>query len=210
LGLAPELFYQWLADFMTRLPTNLRISKNNFGSKIKPVVAGNIDEDIIPWRTRPLWQAANATVNYLIDRHAHQIFAVKQTAQQIRYSLIAINDMLDALCRRTCAWCPEPCCLSADVRYDFKDLLFLHLTNQPIPQGQPKETRGRKCRYIGVKGCTLHRCSRPWICTWYLCPTQKKRLSKGNSDSLISLTTEIGKIQQLRKAMESAFIRINL
>jgi hypothetical protein len=28
-------------------------------------------------------------------------------------------------------------------------------------------------RYWKPKGCVLPRMSRPWICTWYLCPTQK-------------------------------------
>jgi len=120
------------------------------------------------------------------------------------------DDMLDELCRNTCILCPDPCCLSADVRYDLRDLLFLKLTDQVQPAGQPREMPGKSCRYLGTKGCTLPRFSRPWICTWYLCPVQKSRLLRDNGDSLVKLTTEIKKIQQTRKEMETAFIKISL
>ena len=80
--------------------------------------------------------------------------------------------LLDELCMATCTYCPDPCCFSAYAWFDFRDLLFAHLNGLAVPPAQLMTDRKMICRYLGVRGCTLERISRPWICTWYLCPAQ--------------------------------------
>ena len=66
--------------------------------------------------------------------------------------------------------------MRARVWLDFPDLLFMHLSGQALPLGQLRAQRSEACAYLGPKGCRLPRLSRPWVCTWYLCPEQKARM----------------------------------
>ncbi len=62
------------------------------------------------------------------------------------------------------------------------------------------------CRYSGPHGCTLPRSSRPWICSWYLCPAQKARLGQGPKTVRTSLTLTLQEVKKGRKELEDRFI----
>jgi hypothetical protein len=128
--------------------------------------------------------------------------------QKLKLYLESINSALNKLCVDSCAWCPEPCCLKASVWFDFKDLLFLHFNQQPIPPAQPKTNLGMPCRYLGPRGCRLPRVSRPWICTWYLCPTQTAKLRNGYHLERKLLRRTMAQIKSERHLLENEFIRI--
>jgi hypothetical protein len=115
--------------------------------------------------------------------------------------------MLEDLCLATCTHCTDPCCLKAYAWFDLKDLLFFHLNKLAIPPAQLMTDRKMTCRYLGVRGCTLERISRPWICTWYLCPTQV-RVLRGDADrgKEVLFQRTATKIRVLRKEMERVFI----
>jgi hypothetical protein len=115
---------------------------------------------------------------------------------------------LDALCRRTCLHCPEPCCLAAKIWFDTADLLVLHLNRMTVPAAQPLGDWGAVCRYAGERGCRLPRELRPWICSWYLCPPQAAIMRGWPAGKRRSFERTVGEIKQLRKAMEEAFIRV--
>ena len=91
---------------------------------------------------------------------------------------------------------------------DFKDLLFAHLNGLEIPPAQLMTNRKMICRYLGNQGCTLERISRPWICTWYLCPTQLGALradaALGTKAFYLETSTAT---RRERKEMEAAFIK---
>lgn len=177
-----------------------------FPSGFDGVCVGPFEDNAPPWRNDCLWESANATLQYLLNRHWGQLVHVRKKAEEISVLFDSVNDVLDRLGHRTCGRCAEPCCLAADVSYDFRDLLFIHLTSQPIPPGQPRRMSGEVCRNLGAGGCAIPRSERPWICTWYICAAQKKFLAAQNeisSDCLLSQLSDIGK---LRKQVENLFI----
>ncbi len=121
--------------------------------------------------------------------------------------MVSLFRLLDELCTTTCTYCPDPCCFSAYAWFDFKALLFAHLNGLAIPPAQLMTDRKMICRYLGNRGCTLERISRPWICTWYLCPTQLGALradaARGKKAFFLETAAEI---RRERKEMETAFI----
>jgi hypothetical protein len=166
------------------------------------------------YRIKPLWGATDTwtTVNRnferLIRRHGSKMDQAVALARNIQVRLESIFSLLDDLCAVTCPWCPNYCCLVAKVWIDFRDLLFLHLNGHQIPDAQPLLHLKETCHYWSPKGCTLPRITRPWVCTWYLCPTQKARLRQKPKSVQDNLSRAVQAIKTARKKMESEFIRI--
>ena len=89
---------------------------------------------------------------------------------------------------------------------DFRDLLFLHLADIPLPDGQLISRSAGHCRYAGPDGCRLERIQRPFVCTWYLCPAQTRLLMEQPTDKH-RLATILHRIKEQRCQMEDAFIK---
>jgi hypothetical protein len=162
----------------------------------------------IPWAAPDEWQAVHQTIRFHCDRYPENFKAAVSLAQKVKRCLQTIFPVLDEMCADSCPWCPEPCCLKASVWFDFKDLLFLHFNHQPIPPAQPKTHLSMPCRYLGPRGCRLPRMTRPWICTWYLCPTQNARLRNGYHPKQKLLSWAMAQIKSERHLLENEFIRI--
>jgi len=165
-------------------------------------------ESGIPWATPLSWRAANQAIDYHLQRHRPDLKQPAILAREIKSWLNAVFPIIDELCAHSCARCPEPCCLAAIVWFDFKDLLFLHFNRLSISPAQPKTDFKTPCRYLGPRGCRLARIVRPWICTWYLCPTQTAKLKNGGRHKRDALERAIAKIKSGRNLLESEFIRI--
>lgn len=162
----------------------------------------------IPWADRKSWRAANLAVAYHLQHHPADLKPLNVRAHEIKLCLNAVFPILDDLCAHSCPWCPEPCCQKASVWFDFKDLLFLHFNRLSIPPCQPKASSKTSCRFMGAKGCRRPRVSRPWICTWYLCPTQTAKLKKTHRATRELLNQTFALIKSDRNLMESEYIRI--
>ena len=163
---------------------------------------------LLPRGAPTQWKQAHQSLSFHLRRHPNAWTKLFGVAVDLETRLQALFPVLDNLCLNTCPRCPEPCCLTAKVWFDFKDLLFLHLARKPIPLNPPLSVLEDTCRYLGHRGCMLPRSSRPWICTWYLCPTQTAILRKSNSPQSNSFNRSIHKIKMLRQALEEEFIRI--
>ncbi len=159
----------------------------------------------IPWADPADWRAANAAVARLVRRPSGPLMRL---AHQLDAALAGAYPRLDALCRITCPHCPDPCCLSATIWLDFRDLLRLHLTARPIPPAQPRSRPGETGRYAGPAGCRLPRPQRPFICTWYLCPAQTAALRRTGEAS--TFTHRLERAKSLRKDLESRLWRDHL
>lgn len=159
----------------------------------------------IPWADPDDWRAANAAVARLVRRPSGPLMNL---AHQLDATLARAYPRLDALCRITCPHCPDPCCLSATIWLDFRDLLRLHLTGRPIPPAQPRSRPGETCRYAGPAGCRLPRPQRPFICTWYLCPAQTAALRR--TGEAPAFTHRLERAKSLRKDLESRLWRDHL
>ena len=161
-----------------------------------------------PWGPIIKWRESNYALDHLIRRHRLHLKSARSIAQDIRLTLESLFPTLDDLCIQSCPWCPEPCCITAKVWIDFRDLLFMHLDGQPIPAAQLFDASEDLCRYLGPKGCQLPRMLRPWACTWYLCPTQTAILRRHTDATQHAFQTQLQSIKQLRLAVEAEFIRV--
>lgn len=160
-----------------------------------------------PWKEDVPWYEANHTLSFLMDRYDNYLHETRGIARDLRRKMVSLFPLLEKVCMATCTHCPDPCCFSAYAWFDFKDLLFARLNDLPVPPAQLMTDRKMICRYLGARGCTLERISRPWICTWYLCPTQLGMLRADNAcgEKAFFHETSTG-IRGGRKRMETAFI----
>lgn len=168
----------------------------------------NVYNSEMLWETADTWEAVNRNLKYLIRRHRSRLSRAVGLAQDIQRRLASFYPLLDDLCEVTCPWCPEPCCLVASVCFDFKDLLFCHLGRHQAPYAQPLSDFKEICRYWNHRGCRLPRITRPWVCTWYLCPTQKANLRRKIPSVQDEFSRTVQAIKTGRKSMEAEFIRI--
>ncbi len=160
-----------------------------------------------PWKNSSSCREENHAVAFLINRHGGHLNDTTNLAQSLHRKLADLFPLLEELCRLTCTYCPDPCCFSAYAWFDLNDLLFAHLNGLAIPRAQLMTDRKMICRYLGVRGCTLERISRPWICTWYICPAQNAILRRETTcEQKVFFHETAAKIREGRKKMETAFI----
>jgi hypothetical protein len=158
------------------------------------------------WQTRPSWEHANHTVASFLRRYHSRLDRAKYLAAEIKQGLTSIFPLMEEFCLRTCPQCHEPCCRRARVWTDFKDLLFMHLAGIQTPPHQIIRDRWYRCCFLGDAGCRLSRLSRPWICTWYICPSQTAmlRVKSRSIQSVYRKTVE--HIRACRVDMEAVFM----
>jgi hypothetical protein len=163
---------------------------------------------LLPRGATSQWKQAHQSLSFHLCRHPNAWENALATANVLETRLGTIFPILDDLCINTCPWCPEPCCQKAKIWFDFKDLLFLHFAHKPIALSPPLAAFEDTCRYLSRKGCTLPRSSRPWICTWYLCPVQTAILRKRDSRQHDAFYRIVQEIKGLRQALEEEFIKV--
>ena len=138
--------------------------------------------------------------------HGPALDESRRLAHRLKQQLTSTFPLMNRLCRKTCPDCMEVCCRRAWVWADFKDLLFLHLADIPLPERQLVCRQGDHCRYGSPGGCRLDRIQRPFVCTWYLCPAQTRILRKQPAEAERLLNT-LQQIKIQRRRMENTFIR---
>jgi hypothetical protein len=161
-----------------------------------------------PWGSVPAWHQANRSIDFHLKHHYPRLTPAMQIARETRRGLESIFSSLDDLCMMTCPRCPDVCCLSARPWYDLRDLIFLHFNRLSIPRTQTISGFKETCSYISHKGCTLPRITRPWICTWYLCPAQTANLKERSVNQWQALSRRLGEIKAGRKKLEAEFIQV--
>ncbi len=162
---------------------------------------------IPPWAAREEWQAANAAIAAAIEIRPHRFATLRDLAQQIRCRVDLLDPMLDALCANACPDCTDTCCVRATLWYDFKDLLGFHLGTAPVPAYQLVPAPGCTCRFLDASGCALPRIERPFICTWFICPAQKRVLEGWLPSSRQFLGNSLLALKDGRNRMETKFLQ---
>ncbi len=157
-----------------------------------------------PWHRAARWREVNASLVHLLERHHAALGRCREVAALLKRELTAFGPLMDDLCGITCPDCRPPCCATALVWFDFRDLLFLHLAGLPVPTCQPRYPHRRRCRFLSADGCRLPRLRRPWLCTWYLCPSQTAVLRSRH----ICLDADIAAVKRLRQELEDTFIAV--
>jgi len=136
-----------------------------------------------------------------------QIPKVNAFAQHIARRYKDIEGALNNICLRSCTNCNDLCCTRATVWYDLKDLLFIYLNTGAFPTQQIFRKPDGACCNLTPSGCKVVRSDRPFICTWYICATQKQIIEAGKSTgSNTDVQSIIKEIKRTRKELEAAFI----
>ena len=162
---------------------------------------------IPPWGSIAEWREFHHMLSHTISTSAGELKRARSQAGAIQDQLLTVSDMMAQLSAETCTHCPAVCCLSAKIWADFKDALFWHLTDQAVPLRQTISHVNQVCRYLGSQGCTLPRMSRPFVCTWYLCPTQVSRLQTSpNHNAWEGMQNTLTSVKRLRHKMENTFV----
>lgn len=165
-------------------------------------------DPIPPWSTTGLWQAANHAMLCAVHRHRDILQDAVDLAQRIRSRIEALDPLMRDLCERTCPHCTDNCCRRATVWFDFKDLLCLHMARRQVtPPAQLVSAAHQTCRYMGDEGCSLPRTQRPFVCTWFICSTQKGVMNRWPLSRKQFLWNSLDALKKGRKKMEYMFIQ---
>lgn len=165
------------------------------------------------WPCTPLishpspWHESNCALARLLNRHHRELRQARAVAVDIRRAIDRLVPKMTALCRRTCRFCPDPCCITNTVWIDFRDLLLLHLLEAPVPNRQSASDPGDACPFLGPRGCRLPWQTRPWMCIKYTCPAQRGVLQKKGRPASAALDADIDKIEKNRFRMEAEVVR---
>jgi hypothetical protein len=176
--------------------------KGDSGKNI-PAIGSGMDPVPRTWK----WHQSNCALARLLSRHQRVLNKATAVALEIRREIDELTPLMTELCRRTCRFCPEPCCITNTVWIDFRDLLFFHLTDEPIPPCQAASDSGDACPFLSHRGCRLPRRIRPWMCIKYICPAQRAVLQKKERPVSAALCADIQKIERNRLRMEVEVIR---
>jgi hypothetical protein len=162
-------------------------------------------DELPPWQSRADWEQIESFFRKSLINASNR-GKLEIHAATIAQKLEAVDCIFEGLCEQTCTSCADLCCVRASVWYDYRDLLFLYLHTKSLPARQIFREKGQNCPQLNASGCSLQRLQRPFICTWYLCPDQKRKLEvigKPDLDDLCALLVDIKRERQL---MELTFI----
>lgn len=165
-------------------------------------------EGEIPWSSAAAWRECRLSLEMTIAAAGAGLDPARALASCIVHRYDLAGDLFDALAEASCGRCRRPCCLDAQVWLDFKDLLVIHLSGQSPPPAQLRGNRRERCLYLASNGCTLPRGKRPWVCTWYICPAQRRVLTRDIPRGPERLAKWWQEIAALREAMEEAFLTV--
>lgn len=161
---------------------------------------------VIPWMAPQQWQEAQLGIATIVKALKNQAAAVDSFLGVIKDSFSELEEIAQELCELTCASCDSVCCVKATVWYDQRDLLYLVLATGKFPTQQINKNSG-VCSHLQADGCCLKRHQRPFICTWYVCTTQKELLAQA-PEKKERLNQSIMKIQQARKELETLAVQV--
>ena len=180
--------------------SGFRCADPSFGTASDPA------DELIPWASAASWRECQQRLQESITASRPGLDRARALAGRILHRYALAGDIFEELADSTCRVCRRPCCLDARVWLDFRDLLLIHLGNQTPPPGQLRENWWSRCRCLTSHGCTLPRASRPWVCTWYLCPDQRRVLKRDIPGGPEMLGRWWPEITSLRERMEAAFL----
>ncbi len=176
---------------------------------VEMLLSGGKDpvDGLIPWATAAAWRECRLSLTRTIAAAGADLDEAVAIAGRIVHRYDRAGDLFDELAGASCAVCPQPCCRDARVWLDFKDLLLIHLGGLSPPSGQLRVGWWGRCRYLTSHGCTLLRAVRPWVCTWYICPDQRRVLARDIPGGPVLISKWWREIAVLRNQLEDAFLR---
>ena len=168
-------------------------------------------KQVIPWASEEEWTQVVLSMSKTIAAHSDlesETATIRTLSKQIIQVYKDLEPILERACLASCPTCPDVCCRRATVWYDLKDLLTIFLNTGGFPDNQISRRDDNSCCNLTPSGCRLKRSERPFICTWYICPEQKK-LMEGlpQSDRGRTLFGAVNQIKILREALEQEYVK---
>ncbi|MDC3237286.1 hypothetical protein OAT93_00985 [bacterium] len=168
---------------------------------------------VIPWQTDEEWNQVLLSLQAIESKGKKRLTKLFGTAKKIQKNFEMMSESMEKLCSYTCINCEDICCLRATIWFDFKDLLYIYFATGRFPESQikkvPLKNKIRACNFFTKKGCILPRIERPFVCTWYLCPAQKKHLAYYDPKHLLYFERTLLDIKDLRNKIETEFITLS-
>ena len=152
------------------------------------------------------WEKTNCALARLLTSHHRDLKAAIRIAVEIGRGIDDLADQMAILCLRTCRFCPEPCCITNTVWFDFRDLLLFHLLELHIPACQAVSDINDACPFLSHRGCRLPTRNRPWMCIQYLCPPQLTILKGQRSSAAITMREKMDMIDRQRAKLEAVVV----
>ncbi len=154
----------------------------------------------IPWVHGYDWEQMTQSIIKSASFHKERFGNLQILAGEITEIYKNIDNDIEKVSQATCPSCSDVCCMRATVWYDRKDLLFIYYSTGELPLEQIYRRDDGSCCHLSSHGCSLNRSSRPFICTWYICPTLKEAM--GESGKLVM---KIDKMKDLRNRLERLY-----
>lgn len=152
------------------------------------------------------WKKTNCALARLLTCHHQELKAAIAIAVEIGRGIDGLAEQMAVLCSQTCRFCPEPCCITNTVWFDFRDLLLFHLIELHIPACQAVSDVNDSCPFLSHRGCRLSLRNRPWMCIQYLCPPQLTILRNQKFSAAITMRKKMEMIKRQRAKMEAEVV----
>ncbi len=166
----------------------------------------------IPWKMAEDWNQVLLSFKAIENKGKDRVTELFSIAKKIQKNFKIISEPIENLCACTCVNCEDICCLRATIWFDFKDLLYIYFATGKFPESQIKKNilknQTRTCCCLTKKGCILSRTERPFVCTWYFCPTQKEYLKHHYPQLIVDFEQILLNIKELRNKIEEEFVCI--
>ena len=160
----------------------------------------------IPWQDREEWSQVVMSIPAAVANIGGEVNHLREIALRIKDLYSELDGLFDSLVARTCCNCTTICCTVATVWYDLRDILFLYLADSQLPRHQITRNADRTCVNLTPQGCCLNRRKRPFICTWYVCATQKDVLLRQEHGAGKEIFTNIAQLKTARNELENRFV----
>lgn len=164
--------------------------------------------NVRPWERPDDWAQVEFSIQQAMVAMGPFLPKLRAFTRQVAKGYTDIEGALDRVCLNSCTSCTDLCCSRATVWYDLKDLLFIYLNSGEFPPGQINREPDGSCCNLTPSGCRIIRSNRPFVCSWYICPTQKQIIRERKTDNAlgIDILATIKEIQLALKELEAEFI----
>ncbi len=173
----------------------------------------SVEHTNIPWYGLREWEELRESIKRVEKRNKNRWDSIQRKASHIRFLYENLSEPIEEICHHTCTSCKDICCKRATIWYDLKDLIYLNFALNRFPEFQirkQKDAQGNSaCCYFSDNGCLLDRLERPFVCTWYFCPTQTEYLSSHSMDIKQTMDLIFAKIKNLRREIKDEFKRVS-
>ena len=118
-------------------------------------------------------------------------------ARKLKQLLIESSPLMEEFTSVVCPDCTEVCCRQKHGLYRERDVLYLTLLGEDVPERDASLPLEGPCESMGPYGCVLPRWMRPFKCTWYFCEPLLAALNSSPPKKLRQLSALLQEMSDL-------------